>query len=69
MINLVDNPAEKRYKTDPIFRSIVDQLRYSLRQYQYTPGELREAVILAATMHEMTHIRPMFYVGGHFDEQ
>lgn len=52
-------PAE-RYRQDPYFYNIVNLLRAELARGDFTPSELREAVILAATMHEMEHVRPLF---------
>jgi hypothetical protein len=47
------NNIEQRYLHDNIFHRVVDQMRSLLSLYQITPSELREAVILAATMHEL----------------
>ena len=47
------NNIEQRYLHDNIFHHVVDQMRSLLSLYQITPSELREAVILAATMHEL----------------
>jgi hypothetical protein len=52
---------EERYAKDVIFRRVVDQMRSLLEQYHITPSELREASILAATMHETINIRPILY--------
>ena len=54
------NPDEK-YLNDPTFRTIVNVLRDQLRQANYTPSDLREAVMLACTMHEMEVVRPIMY--------
>lgn len=61
-------PAE-RYQTDPAFHLLVDFLRGMLGQGDYTPSELREAVILAATIHEADTIRraPFWTGGGPFE--
>ena len=50
---------KEAYQYDPTFRHIVDILRAELQVYNITPGELRQAVILAATMHEMENIKPL----------
>ena|ERR1700675_271563 len=55
-----ETTADRRYKSDSTFRTAVDILRSFLQEYRLTPSELREAVVLAATMHEMTNIRPLF---------
>jgi hypothetical protein len=48
------------YLHDNTFRRVVDQLRSLLSVYYVTPGELREAAVLASTMHEEQHIKPLF---------
>ena len=50
-----------RYRYDSTFNYIVDQLRYALKKCHMTPGELREAAILAATMHE-AEVMPRYYL-------
>jgi hypothetical protein len=53
-------PTKEKYLNDSAFRNIVDILRTELERWYYTPSELREAVILACTMHESTHLRPLW---------
>ena len=43
------------YQYDPTFRRVVDLMCAYLSEYQITPSELRQAAILAATMHEARH--------------
>ncbi|MEE8574726.1 MAG: hypothetical protein V3T30_04860 [Thermodesulfobacteriota bacterium] len=45
-------PAEERYKTDPIFHALVNQIYNAIELKQYTPTEVREASILASLMWE-----------------
>jgi hypothetical protein len=52
---------EHRYKYDITFRHVVDILRSELSLYNITPGELRQAAMLAATMHEAERIRPLIF--------
>ncbi len=53
-------PVHERYREDPQFQMLVDMIRGCLHQNpETTPTELREAVMLAASMHEMDHIRPL----------
>ena len=66
-------PTEQ-YKYDSKFRKIVDILRHELMNCEFTPSELRQAVILAATMHAEQNIRPIIFGGvgygctsGHID--
>lgn len=48
-----------RYRRDPHFTAIVDYMVAFLRQYSLTPVELREAAMLAASIHESMTIRPL----------
>jgi len=41
-------PASERYLRDPAFRNLVDVVEGLIWRAEYTPTELREAVILAA---------------------
>jgi hypothetical protein len=50
--------AEERYQRDPAFHTMVDLLEQLVHKGEYTPTELREAVVLAATHYEMR--RPPF---------
>lgn len=50
-----------RYQTDSAFHALVDMLQAQLHGGNYTPTELREAVMLAATLYENTHIRPLIF--------
>src|ERR1039458_10118745 len=52
--------VEGRYLNDATFHRVVDLMRSFLSAYHITPHELREAAILAATMHESERIRPPF---------
>lgn len=53
-------PPAERYQHDPVFRGLVDMLRAWLYDNpDVTPTELREATMLAASLHEMEHIRPI----------
>lgn len=51
---------DERYKHDATFNRVVDQMRQLLRTYHITPSELREASILASTMHMNEHIAPLY---------
>jgi hypothetical protein len=57
-------PPAERYQRDVMFRHLVDSLRCQLDAANYTPTELREAVIVAATMHEAYTIR-RYYISCH----
>ena len=53
---------KERYEHDPVFHQLVDLFQHYLEENacrQFTPTELREAVMLAATMYEYRHIRPI----------
>lgn len=60
---------EDRYRNDPVFKSLVDVLSCMLENNamrNWTPTELREAVMLAACRYEMTHVRPLFIHGSDY---
>lgn len=50
---------EEAYKYDNTFRRVVDLMRAHLSVYEITPAELRQAAMLAATMHEAQRVRPL----------
>jgi len=50
--------AEERYQSDPEFHSLVDLIYQFIEKTQFTPSELREAVMLAAIRYEMTRTYP-----------
>lgn len=50
-------PAEDRYHRDPVFHNLVDWMVYHVRNADYTPTEMREAAMLAMTIHERTTLR------------
>ncbi|MGA2886373.1 MAG: hypothetical protein ABSE80_14725 [Halobacteriota archaeon] len=56
---MFDSHVELKYRHDNTFRQVVDTLRALLGAYHITSGELREAAVLAATMHEMENVRPL----------
>ena len=51
--------VSERYQRDPLFHAMVNLLRGELAKGEFTPTELREAVILAATMHDAENVRPI----------
>lgn len=51
--------AEERYRTDPYFHSLVVCIERWIARGEFTPSEIREACIIAATNYEMRTIRPM----------
>lgn len=57
-------PAGERYKNDPVFHALVDQIYSQLRDSRFTPSELREALMLACVMFEERHVRPMMFPRG-----
>lgn len=50
-----------RYLTDPVFHRLVDFVRQGIRENQYTPGEVREAAILAAYLEECENPHPRWW--------
>ena len=59
--------AEERYTRDPEFRAIVDALESFVARGQYTPTELREALIMAMTHYEMSRPPRPIYLGRHIE--
>lgn len=57
------SPVE-RYHTDAHFRQLVDMLYIAVEQAQFTPTEIREAVMLAQIKFEELHIRPLIVEAG-----
>ena len=55
------NP-EEAYKYDATFHRVVDLMRAHLSVYEITPSELRQAAILAATMHEAQRVKPHVFL-------
>lgn len=53
-----------RYRRDPVFRQLVDIMEYHIHAGNYTPTELREAAILAATIHANHTFSRSWYVNG-----
>ena len=53
---------ELRYQRDMYFRVLVDNLYHFVARCEFTPTELREAVVLACIKHETTRVRPSFLV-------
>lgn len=43
--------VQARYRRDAVFKGVVDMLHAALHQYEFTPTEMREAVVLACTLH------------------
>ena len=56
---MFDSHVELKYKNDNTFRQVVDTLRTLLGAYHITSGELRQAAVLAATMHELENVKPL----------
>jgi len=48
---------KERYETDNDFRTLVDVIFSFIDNAQYTPSELRQAVILASIRHAQLNIR------------
>ena len=47
------------YQYDGTFRRVEDLMVAYLREFQITPAELRQAAMLASSMHEARRIRPL----------
>jgi restriction endonuclease Mrr len=49
--------AKEKYENDPAYHRLVQVLYSMIAEYQFTPSELREAVVFAATKYEMENCR------------
>lgn len=54
------DPVESRYERDIYFRGLVNTIETLLADHQFSPSELREACLLAATRYEMRTSRRSF---------
>lgn len=52
-------PADKRYRDDMQFKSLVDTLYAMISRLDFTPTEIREAAMLAQLKYELDHPRPI----------
>lgn len=48
----------ERYLIDPLFHTLVETIYQTIEKCQFTPSELRDAVMLAAIMHEERNTSP-----------
>jgi hypothetical protein len=53
---------EEKYLRDPHYHKLVDMLFSFIHKYEFTPTELREAVIFACTKFEMSRTVPIINV-------
>lgn len=56
--------AQERYRNDSAFRMLVDVCRNMIYTHQFTPSEIREAVLLAAYISEMENPMPVLIRGA-----
>lgn len=55
---------EQKYRDDPMYRHLVDMLEAQIHAANYTPSEMREAVILASINYEMRRVMPRAFPSG-----
>lgn len=53
--------ADDRMRNDPFFASLVKQLEAAIEFGDFTPSEVREALLLAQMRFEMNHPRPITF--------
>jgi hypothetical protein len=53
----------ERYRTDAMFRQLVDMLYAQIDHATFTPSEIREAAMLAHILYEERRIRPIIIDG------
>jgi len=55
---MADYPDE-RYRRDPHFAALVDMLHNTIKKADFTPTEIREALMLAQIQYEAMNVRPI----------
>lgn len=58
------NTPRQRCENDPAYRQLVQFLEDQIHQANYTPSELREAVILACINYEQRNVRNNTIIQG-----
>jgi hypothetical protein len=53
--------ATQRYRSDAMFRNLVDMLYAGIDHAQLSPSEIREAAMLAHILYEERHLRPILF--------
>lgn len=53
--------ADDRMRNDPKFAALVKQLEAAIQFGDFTPSEIREALLLAQIRYEMTNPRPITF--------
>ena len=61
--------VKDRYLRDPLFHTLVEILLAQLNECSFTPTELREAAMLAASIHDVRHVQPLVGYDVHGDIQ
>lgn len=62
MDNFLPGDPRSRYRNDPQFSALVNQIRQWIHNLHYTPSEVREAAMLAAVLEEMERPMAPFYL-------
>jgi hypothetical protein len=58
------NAVESRFINDPVFHAVVCSMQHILEQYQLTPSEMRDAVMLACVNFEQRRSRTAVLFGA-----
>lgn len=61
------SPRDK-YMNDPEYRQLVDLLEQFVERAQFSPSEMREAVILASINYEMRNVRGAADLNPRYEE-
>ena len=55
------DPVAERYDRDPAFHNLVDMLHSSILKHQFSPTEMREALMHATLRYELLNNRSFIY--------
>ena len=55
---------DQKYYHDPAYHRMVDMMVQAIREFQFTPSEIREMAMLAAIKYESLYPRPIYMRGS-----
>ena len=57
---MIYRDAAQRHRNDPVFRRYVDMMTAALEEMHLTPGEMRDAAMLASINFEARNAGPLY---------